>query len=157
MPVEQFTQHTGHCCVFFSCRSLQSPVFSLTQSNGHGYLFFFFHHWRPPFLFAHGFMQNPKMRLSSLVLTVFQKHLNTWRECRPHKAACSAAIGEMPRTHPRMLWIVGSSSEVNGCQRAIFIVSMRLMLKNRVYPRFTTWFDAKWVKIELFEYLFYEM
>ena len=154
MPVEQFPQHTRHGCVFFSCRRLQSPVFSLAQSNRHGYQFFFFHHWKPPFLFAHGFMQNPVKHLSSFVLTVFQENLNTWRECRPHNAEYLVRKRKMPRTYPRMRWIVGSSSEANDCQRAIFIVSMRLMLKNRVYPRFTTRFDVKWVKIELIEQLF---
>ena len=134
MSIQQPTQNAGHCGVFFSCRRLQSLVFSLTQSHGHGYQVVIVHHRKPPFFFVHQFMRNPEMCLSSLVLTVFQKLLTTSRECRPHNTACLVWKSGLPRTYPRMLPIVGSSSEVNGCQGAISAVSFRLHGKIEYTP-----------------------
>ena len=148
MSIQQPTQNAGHCGVFFSCRRLQSLVFSLTQSHGHGYQVVIVHHRKPPFFFVHQFMRNPEMRLSSLVLTVFQKLSTTSRECRPHNTACLVWKSGLPRTYPpdapdcRLLqrgqWLSG------GYLCRILSASW----KNRVYPRFTTPFDVKWVKIE---------
>lgn len=134
MSIQQPTQNAGHSCVFFFCRSLQSPVFGFTQSHGHGYQVAIVHHRKPPFFFAHQYMRNPEMDLSSLVLTVFQKLSTTSRECRPHNTACLVWKSGLPRTYPRMLQIVGSSSEVNGCQGAISVVSFRLRGKIEYTP-----------------------
>ena len=77
-------------------------------------------------------MKNPVIRLSALVLTVFQNFQNIWREAKPHKNRIEGSKNSIPETL-RPLWSANRKAE---------------MQKNRVYPSFTFEKITKHAKIE---------